>query len=97
MLRNKRDETATSLKEKAAFLREHAFSKSIDADLSDIPYYRYPNPLNTEERLSIEEIQYAYLRTKPDKAPGLDKIPNRVIHLLARNRIALIERLFQAC
>ena len=86
-----------SLKEKVVFLREYAFSRPIEADLGNIPNYRYPRPLRTEDRLSSDEILAACLRTKPNKAPGPDGIPNRVIYLLARSRIALLERLFQAC
>ena len=97
ILKNREGDTAISLKEKATFLREHAFSRPLEADLSDILNYRYPKPLETEDRLSTEEILAACLRTKPDKAPGHDGIPNRIIHLLARSRIALIGRLFQAC
>ena len=97
ILRNKDGNTATSIKEKAAFLREHAFSRPIEADLSDIINYRYPKPLEMEDRLTTDEVLAACLRTKPDKAPGPDGIPNRVIQLLARSRIALLERLFQAC
>ena len=96
ILRNKNGDSAISLKEKAVFLREHAFSRPIEADLSDIVDYSYPSPLETEDRLTTDEVLAACLRTKPDKAPGPDGIPNRVIHLLARSRIALIERLFQA-
>ena len=70
------------------------FSISIETELSDILNYRYPRPLEMEDRLSTDEILVAYLRTKSDKAPGPDGIPNRVIHLLARSRIALLERLF---
>ena len=49
-----------------------------------------------EDRLSINEILVACLRIKPDKAPGPDGILNKVIHLLARSRITLLKRLFQA-
>ena len=66
-------------------------------DLNDISTYRYNNPLETQEEISIKEIQRACLRTKLDKAPGPDQIPNRVIHILARQRITLLKTLFQAC
>ena len=93
-MRNNREETAISLEEKAAYLREHAFSTPIRAELGDTLNYRYSKPLGIEDRLSIEEVLAAYLRTKLDKAPGPDGISNKVIHLLARSRIALLERLF---
>ena len=97
ILRGEDGDSAVSLKEKATLLQRYAFSKPLEVDLSDIVDYRYPKPLETEDRLSTEEILAACLRTKPDKAPGQDGIPNRIIHLLARNRILLVERLFQAC
>ena len=86
--------TATSLREKAALLREHAFARPPEADLDDILNYSYPSPLEIEDRLSTEEVLVAYLRAKPNKALGPDGIPNRVVHLLAKSRIALLERLF---
>ena len=95
ILRNKDGDSTISLKEKAAFLREHAFLRPIEADLSDIIDYSYPSPLEIEDRLTTDEILAACFRTKPDKTPGPDRIPNRVIYLLAKSRIALIERLFQ--
>ena len=94
ILRGEDGDSAVSLKEKAAFLRRHAFSKPLEADLSDILDYRYPKPLEIEDRLSTEEVRAACLRIKPEKALGPDGIPNRIIHLLTRNRISLIERLF---
>ena len=95
ILRNSDGKEAISLKEKAAFLREYAFTRPIKVDLSDIIDYRYPRPLEIENRLTTDEILAAYLRTKPNKAPGPDEIPNLVIHLLARSRITILERLFQ--
>jgi Reverse transcriptase (RNA-dependent DNA polymerase) len=89
--------TAFSLKEKARLLRDTAFPKPIEADLTDTLNYTYPSPLETEGELSIEEIQTAWLKSKPDKAPGPDKVPNRIIHILIRNRINLLKRLYQAC
>jgi len=95
-LKNSEGKEAISLREKAAFLREHAFKRPIEAELSDIIDYSYSNPLKTEDKLTTEEIYAAYLRTKPNKAPGPDEIPNLVIYLLARSKLAILERLFQA-
>ena len=97
ILKNNEGREAISLEEKAAFLREHAFTRPVEADLSDIIDYSYPRPLVVEDRLSTDEILAACLRTKPNKAPGPDEIPNLVIYLLARSRITILERLFQAC
>ena len=79
ILKNKRGVIAISLKEKVALLREYAFSIPISAELSDILNYRYPRPLEIEDRFATKEILATCLRIKPDKAPGPDRIPNRVI------------------
>ena len=89
--------TAISATEKSQLLRAEAFPEPREAELDDILTYNYPDPLETPEKISIDEIQRASLRTKPDKASGQDGIPNRVLHLLARHRITLLQRLFQAC
>jgi len=70
------------------------FPRPIEADLSDILDFTYPRPLETENRLSIDEIYAACVRTKPDKAPGTNNIPNRIVYILAKSRITLLERLF---
>ena len=66
----------------------------MKVELSDILNYKYSKLLEIKDRLSTDEILIAYLRTKPNKILGLDKILNKVVHLLARSRIALLERLF---
>ena len=88
---------AISATEKSQLLRAEAFPEPREAELDDILTYNYPDPLETSEEISIDEIQRASLRTKPDKALGQDGIPNRVLHILARHRITLLQRLFQAC
>ena len=70
------------------------FSKPIEIDLSDIIDYSYPIPLEVEDKLTIEEILATYLRLKPDKALKPYNIPNRIIYILVRSRITLLERLF---
>jgi hypothetical protein len=96
-LRDTNGRLAISIEDKASLLRETAFPKPIEADLHDITNYIYAKPLEMEDKLDTSEIYRACLRTKPDKAPGPDNIPNRVIHILAKNRITLLKRLFQAC
>ena len=90
---DKNDNIAISIEDKAKLLRETVFP-SIEVDLSDILDFIYPRSLEIENRLSIDEIYAAYVRTKPDKAPGTNNIPNRIVHILAKSRITLLERLF---
>src|SRR6201996_3284920 len=80
----------TDLKDKANFLRDSAFTRPKAADLSDIRDYIYPEPLYTSPDLSEDEIQRAGLKTLPDSALGPDTIPNRIIHILIRYRIAIL-------
>jgi len=93
----KGDREAISTEEKSLILRQEAFPTPRNAALDDLSTYSYPRPLSTQGEITIEEIRGASQRTKPDKAPGPDQIPNRVIHLLARHRISLLQTLFQAC
>jgi hypothetical protein len=46
--------------------------------------------------LTEREVLEAIMRTKPDKAPGPDGIPNRVLQEFAGEASALLTRLFQA-
>jgi hypothetical protein len=92
-----REVIATTIEEKANLLRNTAFAQPKEAILENLEGYSYPEPLQTLEELTEDEISKAGLRALPDNAPGPDGIPNRVIHLLIRQRIALLSPLFQAC
>ena len=87
---------ATTIKEKADLLRDTAFASPLQANLSDIRPHRYLKPLETPVDLLDEEIQRIGLRTLQDSAPGPDGIPNRVLHLILRARIALLRPLYQS-
>ena len=88
---------AVSTEEKSTLLRQEAFPTPREATISDIQTSKYPISLKIQDEISIDEIKRASLRTKPDKATGQDQIPNRVIHILARQRTSLLKTLFQAC
>jgi hypothetical protein len=90
-------QVAQSLKAKAEMLREAHFPPPPEADLSDTYNFRYSASVTQDPTITIEETQQAALSTKKDKAPGLDGIPNRVIHIIARETPTLLQRLFQAC
>jgi len=94
----KRDaRVAQDIRSKAELLRDTHFPPPPEADLSDIPGFAYPTPLEVPAELSLAEVKRAILKTKKDNAPGPDEIPNRVIHLIIRTSPATIMRLFQAC
>ena len=44
-----------------------------------------------------EEVRKAISATKKDKAPGPDGLPNRILHIVAGEALALLTRVFQAC
>lgn len=88
---------ATTLAEKTRLLQEEAFPAPGEGFLTDIQDYTYREPIHTQDNLSLEEILKTGLRSKPQSAPGTDKIPNLLVHIILRNRINLLERLYQAC
>jgi len=88
---------AQDIHSKAELLKDTLFPPPPAADLSNIPGYEYPELIKVPAELSIDEVKRAILRSKKDSAPGPNKIPNRVIHLIARHSLAPIMKLFQAC
>lgn len=65
--------------EKTQALRDHFFPPAIEADLSDINNSIYPPPIDIPEEISEQELQDALQWVAKDKAPGPDRIPNRVL------------------
>ncbi len=88
---------ATTFEEKVETLRETFFPPPPQADLADIPGTIYPPPLTMDEVITEEEIRRAIFRPKPDKAPGVDGMPNRFLRLIAGELITKFRHLFQAC
>jgi len=88
---------AIGIKEKANLLRTTAFSKAKEANLEDIRDFHYPPPIESDLDLLNDEILGVGLKTLKDSAPGPDGIPNRVIHLVLRERIHLLQPLLEKC
>ena len=88
---------AIGIKEKANLLRTIAFSKAKEANLEDIRDFYYPPPIESDLDLPNDEILGVGLKTLKDSAPGPDGIPNRVIHLVLRERIHLLQPLLEKC
>lgn len=72
-------ELAHQVKEKAETLRESFFPPPIYTNLSDVNKYEYPPSIECPE-ITIQEIEKAIHRAAPNKAPGIDDIPNVVLH-----------------
>jgi hypothetical protein len=77
--------TAVTASEKAAVLG-HKFFPKVDADLTDITDLELANraavELNIDQQATEWEVYTALKRAKPDKCPGPDEIPNRVLQAM---------------
>ncbi len=88
---------ARDAESKAKLLRDTSFPPPPTVDLSDLENFQYPPEIPQQEEITEEEILRATNRTTKDNAPGPDKLPNRVIQMVVREKITLVKRLFQAC
>jgi exonuclease III len=81
--RNERQELETTkldqLQDKLQALAKKFFPEPTHADTSNIGDSEYPEPLDTDEQIQEKEIHEALQRVANDKAPGPDKIPNRIL------------------
>ena len=81
--RNERQELETTkldqLQDKLQALVRKFFSELIYADTSDTGCNEYPEPLDTSEQIQEKEIHEALQRIANNKAPGPDKILNRIL------------------
>ena len=74
------DGQAATHEDKVATLTRVFFPQPPPADLTDITQHKtYPPPVSYGSLITIEQIQAAVQRAAPKKAPGPDRIPNRVI------------------
>jgi len=60
-------------------LQETLFPPPPEADLSDIPDYEYPEPLQMPA-ITEKEVCQAVQQAAPNKAPGPDGTPNLTLH-----------------
>ena len=65
-----------SNEEKATILAEQFFPLPVEADLSDIPGFIYPEPQTAKKEVEEEDIIIALKGLALDKALGLKKITN---------------------
>ena len=71
--------TAELFEQKDALLREVLFPPPAAAKLDDIATARYPPEIQIPKRVGQEEVVAIIRGLKPDKAPGVDGIPNRIL------------------
>ena len=66
-------------------------------DLEDISTVCYPPSLSDTIKITLEEITMAILKLKPNKAPRVNKIPNRFLRQVLEVFLPHFTHLFQAC
>ncbi len=88
---------ANTFEEKVNTLRKTFFPPPPKADISDILEAEYPSPLRISSQITEEEVRKAIFRPKPDKAPGVDGLPNRFLRLVTEKLLPKFRYLFQAC
>lgn len=94
----KRNDTgafAVTPEEKAEALRRSFFPRPPEADTSDILAYRYL-PALPDHPIQAHETQQALDNMAPNKAPGPDELPARILRLLGAELVAPATRLFNA-
>lgn len=91
------EQSAITFDEKINMLKKHLFPAPSEPDLSDMENPTYPAELNCPLIITPEEIIRAINRQSPDKAPGPDGIPNRVLKSIAGPLTEWLLPLIEAC
>ena len=82
---------------KAAILAERFFPQDLQADLTDILTEALPSAIQINRSVSREDVIEVARKLPPDKAPGPDQIPNRVIKACLELLANHLAHLFTAC
>ena len=90
-------ETAETFEQKDALLRKRLFPPSAEAKLDDIPGTIYPPEIPVPDRVLREEVVAIIGGLKPEKALGVDGIPNRMLKMVVGEWSTYFTHLFQAC
>jgi hypothetical protein len=77
-------------------LKQTYFPPPVKTDLRDLEGYSYPERVFIPKRLAEDEGLKVIKKLANNKAPGLDKIPNRILKRVAGVVPALLTRIFQA-
>ena len=78
------DQIADTFNEKAKMLKSIFFPAPQPADLRDIEGSFYPASPHCPIIITKSEVSKVLQRLRPDKAPGSDGIPNRVLKACAK-------------
>jgi hypothetical protein len=93
-IRRKDGGLAEDLEGKCNALREALFPAPPPAQLDDIDNYVYKPSQGNWEVISESEVHETILTVPPDKAPGDDELPNRVLKVVADLLAPLLAHLF---
>ena len=97
---------AVSNDAKAAEFKAAFFPPPPPADLSDIGTTDYPEPVQMDNKITMQQLERAIAKTSPNKAPGPDEITNAVLkktfpttqhHLLALAQASINTGHFPTC
>lgn len=89
-----RSKEACTIEKKIELLWKVHFSSSSKIDLSNILNMKYSKSLQTEKKISYDEIKQAVLQADKDKASELNKILNRIMYIIVQQRSELLQKLF---
>lgn len=84
------------VREKADLFACQFFPPPPQASLDDLRGYDYPEPLSVPE-FKEHEVLCALRSVKPDKAPGPDRITNRVLQAAGHVLVPCLTGLYNQC
>ena len=90
------DGKAGTYEEMSDCLRRSFFPPPPAADLKDIRQATYPQEVQYRPNINIQQIRTAITKTAPNKAPGPDGIPNKVLKQALPHIETWLQRILQA-
>jgi hypothetical protein len=88
------DKCIKSPRSKTELLKDVHFLSSVEADLTDVTDYTYPERVSIPSQLTKEEVVAVIMAASKDKALGPDEILNRVLQRVAGAAPELLTRIF---
>jgi hypothetical protein len=96
-LKKKDGTLASDMTDKMGVLQQTFFLKPPKADLTDILGYIYPLARGGAwEPITEHEVRTAISLVPPDKAPGPDRIPNRVLKIVREILTLILTKAFNS-
>src|SRR5579871_4984467 len=95
-LKNSAGQPQKTTQGKAEALKNSMFPTPPPADVNGIEGTQYPPPIRTP-MIKTHETKKAIKESSPDKAPGPDQIPNRVLQMAESQLTEPLTNLFNNC